>query len=674
MTTSKRSWTRTSLFAFLAAITPVVANAQVGGLQRVDRIELSPREVIAGDTARIIATAYNADGEVIRDVQFRFAPAGAYFEGSIDPNGLVSAGAPGILPIGVAALAAGSQEPFIERFDIQMVPGPATSVAVSPSSARLVVGQSISLQASSYSQYGDERDDAFSWTSSNPAVIEVDEMGRVMARSAGRATIRAAAGTVSGTTDLEVVADQIASVDLTPSRTSARTGDVIRFTATPRNAAGQPIDGLFPSFSFSPGNGMVDQAGGFVGYRSGDYVVRVAFGGSSAEAAVTLTARDVRQPLRVLGRLPRTAFSTEEVWAHPTEDVVYLGTGGGGDRMYAIDVSNPERPFVTDSLMADTRRVNDMMTTPDGEFLVHTRENASSRRNGIVIAALEDPRHPRPIAEFTDGVTAGVHSAFIAEQPGFGTHVYLTNNGTNAMHVIDISDPFNPREVARWRAPTPAAGGSLHDIDVQDGFAYLSYWNEGLIVLDVGNGIREGTPSDPQFVTQFKYDLNELYRNVEVDGGPGFIRGTHTAWRHRNYVFIADEVFPSAPQQGTRDASASRAYGTLQVIDVSDWNNPRSVAWYTPEDGGVHNVWVDGEKLYIGAYNSGFRVFDITGELMGDLRAQGREIAHLNTADLDGNVPNQAMTWGVVVKDGLAYVNDNHNGLWIVELLPRPDA
>ena len=37
----------------------------------------------------------------------------------------------------------------------------------------------------------------------------------------------------------------------------------------------------------------------------------------------------------------------------------------------------------------------------------------------------------------------------------------------------------------------------LHDVDVQDGLAYLSYWNDGLIVLDVGNGLREGTPSSP---------------------------------------------------------------------------------------------------------------------------------------------------------------------------------
>ena len=62
------------------------------------------------------------------------------------------------------------------------------------------------------------------------------------------------------------------------------------------------------------------------------------------------------------------------------------------------------------------------------------------------------------------------------------------------------------------------------------------------------------------------------------------------------------------------------------MLDVSDIEHPKSVAWYEPEYGGVHNVWVAGDTLYMGAYNAGFRAFDISGELRGDLRAQGREM------------------------------------------------
>jgi hypothetical protein len=439
-----------------------------------------------------------------------------------------------------------------------------------------------------------------------------------------------------------------------------------------KDAAGKTIAVLSPTWSFAPGQGMIDQDGAFVGYEAGRYTVTATLAGHAAQSTITIAHRDMRRPATVVGRLPRTRFSTEEVWIHPDGKHAYLGSGGGGDVMYAIDISNPAAPVVTDSVVANTRRVNDVMTTPDGKFLVFTREGAADRKNGIVICSLEDPAHPKPISEFTDGVTAGVHSAFVFKQEKYGTHVYITNDGTGALHIIDINDPYHPKQVGLWKTPRSDAGRSLHDIDIQDGMLYASYWNDGLVILDIGKGIKGGSPSNPQLVSQYKYDLNDLYRQTEAAGGTGFIRGTHTAWKHKNYVFIADEVFPASGVAGAKDASAGRAYGRLQVIDVSDLAKPKSVAFYEPEYGGVHNVWVAGDTLYMGAYNAGFHAFDISGELRGDLRAQEREMVHVNTADLDGRVQNTAMTWGVVVRDGLAYVNDMYNGLWIVRMEPLP--
>ena len=84
-----------------------------------------------------------------------------------------------------------------------------------------------------------------------------------------------------------------------------------------------------------------------------------------------------------------------------------------------------------------------------------------------------------------------------------------------------------------------------------------------------------------------------------------------------------------------------------------------------------YNVWVAGDTLYLGAYNAGFRAFDISGELRGDLRAQRREIVHAQVSSPDGFIPNFTMTWGVVVKNGLAYVNDINGGLFIVRIEPK---
>ncbi|MFN2398326.1 MAG: Ig-like domain-containing protein [Gemmatimonadaceae bacterium] len=642
--------------------------------QTVARLVVTPsqRSIVAGDTLRISARAVDAGGKTVESARVRFFPAGGLMEATVDSMGLISTGATGVIPVAVVAIVPGAK-PVIERLEFQIVPGPATRIDVKPEVGKLVVGQRLRLRGESYSRLGDKRKDRLEWKSSSPSIVKVSADGLLEAVGAGSATISVAAGGASATLPLQVVPNTIASVELTPSRSEARQGDVIRFKAVARDRSGAAIAGLKPTWSFSPGQGMIDEDGVFVGYEPSEYLVTASFGTRAADAAVRLAPRDVRRRATVLGRLPRSKFMTGEVWVHPNGKIAYLSTVLGGDRIYVLDISTPSKPVVIDSVMANTRSINDVMTSADGKVLVFTRENAANRVNGIVIATLEDPAHPKPVAEFTEGVTSGVHSAFVYTQPKYGTHVFLTNDGTGGIHIVDINDPSKPKQVAEWRTPRADAGRLLHDIDVQDGLAYLSNWNDGLVILDVGNGVKGGTPSAPKLVTQFKYDLNELYREAESAPGyhAGFIRGTHTAWRHKNYVFIGDEVFPPPTPAGF-DFANMRAYGRLQVIDVSNIEKPRSVAWFEPEYGGTHNVWVAGDTLYVGAYNSGFHAFDISGELRGDLKAQGREIAHVMTADMDGFIKNKAMTWGVVVKNDLAYVNDLFNGLWVVKLEPKP--
>ncbi len=643
----------------------------------IARVVVTPAKPVmtARDTLQLSAQALDASGRPVPNVRYRYiGSGGARFEGRVDSTGLVRSGSTGTIPVTVMAMVPGTR-PVTHVVEVKMVAGPAARVDINAAPAKLVVGQQVVLTGTSYSAAGDQREDKLAWRSSAPNVARVSADGRLTAVAPGRTTLTASAGQASGTLAVTVVANTIASLEITPAASAARTGDVLRFSVVAKDAQGRKIDGLTPTWTFSPGQGMIEQDGAFVGYEARPYTVMASVGNRVAQSAVTLSHRDARRQATVVGRLPRTRFSTEEVWIHPNGKYVYLGSGAGGDVMYTIDVSNPAAPVVTDSIVANTRRVNDVMTTPDGKFLVFTREGASDRKNGIVICSLEDPAHPKPISEFTEGVTAGVHSAYIYSQEKFGTHIYLTNDGTGALHVIDINDPYKPKEIAQWKTERPDAGRSLHDIDLKDGLLYASYWNDGLVILDVGNGMKGGSPSKPTMVSQFKYDLNDMYRQVELTGGPGFIRGTHTAWRHKNYVFIADEVFPASGVKGAKDAAAGRAYGRLQVVDVTNLEKPRAVAFYEPEYGGVHNVWVAGDTLYMGAYNAGFRAFDIAGELRGDLRAQEREMVHVHTGDMDGKTQNAPDTWGVVVKDGLAYVNDNNNGLWIVRIEPRkPDV
>ncbi|HJU67492.1 MAG TPA: Ig-like domain-containing protein [Gemmatimonadaceae bacterium] len=635
----------------------------------ISRIVISPttRTVRAGDTVRFTAQAYDASGAALQNVTIRFGGGGS---GAIDSTGVLIASAIGKMPIVAIGIVPGAK-PFLEHRELEIIPAPASRVDIRVAPTKLVVGQQARVEAVGYSAANDRAIDPIRWTSSAPGVVRAED-GLVTAVAAGRATLTATSGNARATVTIQVVPNTITSLTITPARPKVRTGDVVKFTARARSSAGA-VTGLTPTWAMQ-GNGVIDAEGVFVAYEPGPVVVTATLGNRSASTIVDVEERDIRRPVSIVGRLPRTEYTTAEVWVHPNGKVAYLGTHGGGDRVYTIDISNPASPRVVDSVVMNTRLVNDVMTDKAGKVLVMTREGAADRKNGIVIASLDDPLHPKVISEFTEGVTAGVHSAFVYTQPQHGTHIYLTNDGTGAVHVIDINDPRTPKEVAQWRTTNrPDAGRYVHDIDVQDGLLYASYWDDGLVILDVGKGIKGGSPSSPKLVTQFKYNLDSLYRQVEAESGPGFTRGTHTAWRHKNYVFIADEVYRASPVKGAKDEAADRMYGTLQVIDVSDIEKPKSIAWYTPENGGVHNVWVAGDTLYMGAYDGGFRVFDIGGELKGDLRAQGREIAFVSTADMEGKIQNQAMTWGVVVNpaDGLAYVNDFYNGLWIVRVEPK---
>jgi len=645
------------------------------GQQGAPRLVVTPatRTVVAGETLQLTAQLLDADGKPVPNARITFRPAGAPFEGTVDTTGLVRSGATGTLPVTAIALLPG-QKPVVQRFDVAMVAGAPARIDVSPRPTRMLPGQRMRLGASVYSSANDPRADKVQWSSSTPAVAKVGPDGALQAVAAGKAIISASDGAAITRVPIEVVAAQVATVEVLPATSQVRTGDVVRFRAIVKDAAGREISGLTASWLFTPGKGMVDPDGAFVAYEPGNYQVTANFGNRSADALVTAADRDVKRQIKVVGKLLRTAFPTSEVWLHPNGNVAYLGTHLGGDRVYAVDISNPANPTIVDSIVVNAREINDMMTTPDGNYMVLTREGAADRKNGIVIADTHDPLHPKQISEFTDGVTAGVHSTFIHSQAKYGTHIYLTNDGTGALHVIDISDPYHPKQVSTWAPRQSDAGRMLHDIDVQDGLLYGAWWNDGLVILDVGNGIKGGTPSAPKLVSQYKYDLNALYKDVEKEGGKGFIRGTHTAWRYRNYVLIADEVFSNDAAATLYNWSPSRAHGRLQVLDVSDIEHPKSVAWYEPEYGGVHNVWVAGDTLYMGAYNAGFHVFDLSGELRGDLKAQGREIGMFMPSDPAAKVPNSPMTWGVVVnkKDGLAYVNDFNSGLWALRIEPKP--
>jgi len=379
----------------------------------------------------------------------------------------------------------------------------------------------------------------------------------------------------------------------------------------------------------------------------------------------------VEREVDVVAHVPMPDLQMSEEWIIGHH--AYLSTIA--DKLFVYDIADPANPKLLDSLKVDARLINDISTTPDEKIGVFTREGASNRKNGIVFLDTSDASHLKVLSEYTATVSGGVHSAYID-----GHYVYLTDDATGSMRVIDFQDPKHPKEVARWQTENPtvvsintehgsfSSGRYLHDLQVKDGLAYLAYWRDGLVILDVGNGVAGGSPENPKLVSQYRFNHYELY-------GDGWLAGTHSVFRYKNYLFVGDEVFPAIFEIEDRDRIPVRAI--CHVMDVTDIKHPHEVAQYEVPEGGSHNFWAANDMLYEGYYSGGARVLDISGELRGDLYRQGREIARFWTGDAKGYRPNLPFTWGgqpcsvacdSPLLNSLMYFNDIHSGLWITKL------
>ena len=641
----------------LQQVTSTTAPSQ----QQIAKVEVQPSggEVPIGGKMKFSARALDAAGQVVPAAEIGWFVGGDV--GNVDSTGEFIGGYQGyarVTAVGFIRGVQGSQ--VFGAALVRVLPEPAARIVLEPHPARLVAGSRLTISAAAFSRHGDRRSDPVTFTSSNPRIATVTADGRLRAINAGRATITAASGPATETLPLQVLPNTIARVSVEPATATVRTGDVVKLTATARSAAGRPVGDVAVDWAVSAGSGVseIDPSGTFVAELAGDYTVTASIGGKEADAVVHVAPREVGRAMEVRGRVP-IKMSAAEVWVHPSGTCAYLSTIA--DRVYAIDITDVTHPKIVDSMMTNARIVNDVMTTEDGKYGVFSREGASDRKNGIVVFDASNPCHPRPVSEYTQTVSGGVHSSYV-----YKGYAYITDDATGSMRVIDIQDPQHPKEVARWQTEQTEAGRYLHDIMVVDGLAYLAYWNDGLVILDVGNGMKGGSPTNPMFVSQFKYDLTATYARVWQLFGQGFVRGTHTAWRQGRYAFVGDEVYAAHPYKGLQDGN-NLTFGRLHVIDVSDITKPREVAWYEPTDGGVHNVWVVGDTLYLGNYQGGARAVDISGELKGDLLREGREMSWILTVDSLGH-RRAPFAWGAVVRDGNIFVPDINTGLWILRL------
>jgi hypothetical protein len=300
------------------------------------------------------------------------------------------------------------------------------------------------------------------------------------------------------------------------------------------------------------------------------------------------------------------------------------------DGLKIVDVSDPAAADQVGA--AGVMRGNDikLIERDDGVLFALTSSDAA----GISVFNVSDPTDPVRVHQFgllPDGPDSeiGVHTIFIE-----GTRLYITQQGVK---VYDISDPSSPEFLGRFWVPADDA--YLHDMYVEDSIAYLNYWGEGLVVVDLTD------VDDPHTLGVFDgyAEYNTSHSNWVTRAG-GRTVSVHGDERVGAHVRIVD-VDPTS-------ADFMEEIGSYQ----------------TQEAVSVHNIMAYENLAFVTYYQDGLRVLDLSDP------TDPREVAHYRTYDADAPYYSHSSIFeGAIGVDydpttRTIYVVDTHRGLIMLHL------
>ncbi len=394
-----------------------------------------------------------------------------------------------------------------------------------------------------------------------------------------------------------------------------------------------------------------------------------------------------------LGR-PANGVLTSDVWAHG--NYAYVGTWidftGSNTGVQVIDISDPTNPQLVNQLpsAAASSGANDVKVATintryfRGDLLVAGQEfDGLPSLGGIQIWDVTDPLNAVELSQLFVGP---VHNAYlyqkgsrafvllaipfweVATQP---SSIYFPGKTIGDFIIVEVTDPSNPVVLSDWGAgkdggfpfgfpfPIPANGFpancddpsicrgaspfvNCHDVwaNQQGTIAYLSYWDLGLILLDISD------PANPTFIGRgiepatLGSDEGNLHNAVQARGG--------------NLVVVGDEDFAPGP------------WGFLRTFNTLDPSNPEQIGAFAT-DGALndptgwrtmHNIFVRGNNAYLSWYDEGIRIIDLSQP------ATPREIASFIP---DPNQAGPGRFWGVYVHNDLILASDIYSGLFILK-------
>lgn len=297
-------------------------------------------------------------------------------------------------------------------------------------------------------------------------------------------------------------------------------------------------------------------------------------------------------------------------------------------RIATVDLSDPTAPLLGGTALGHGTENKDVKVDGDIAGLANDGDPP-----GVTFFDVSDPANPVETAFYE--AASGVHNLFID-----GDHAYLCINDDFAhsrMVVVDVSDPANPVSLegeergsgGAWMLRdahedmADAGINPIHDIWVQNGLAYMCFWDAGVVVADVTD------PANPTAVAHFgaasdagvkPSNTVELYKRYlgGHETNAHYVQPTPDG----NYTFVGAETFPGPFEDVVvpGDHGGIRVFDTSHVSTDSAPTNPyeEHVAYIPapePLDDALqtsHNFDVAESKLFTSWYQGGVRAFDIS--------------------------------------------------------------
>ncbi|WP_373396341.1 hypothetical protein V8V91_16735 [Algoriphagus halophilus] len=512
-----------------------------------------------GQTLQLEAAVVDASGNKVADRDFIFYSRNRRALSVVDSTGMATAVKHG--EYDVIVISPGNPQ-LRSNITVTIEPAAIAKVDFGIIPEKIYSGITVPLELTVTDEAGFERPEkVISLTSSDESIVSVAPFTKLIPKKAGKVQVTATVDGVNETLEINVIENPIAKILLKSDKVEGRSGDVFTLNALALDKDGNeisdaPINYSFTGESFDVSaapSGLITKEGKFVADEPGLYVLNATSGPAAASITVQANERNITRKIDLIGQGSVSNKHTSDLWVWEGidgKDYAVTGTWGADGTAYFWDVTDPAGIQLIDSVKVDARTVNDVKVSEDGKVAVISREGASNRKNGLVIIDVSNPRDVSIISEFSENLTGGVHNVFI-----YKNHVYALSAGRK-YYSINIEDPSKPRIVGEFELDTP--GHSIHDVWVHDGIAYSSNWSDGVQLVDVGNGIAGGTPSNPVQFASYAYPSGS----------------NHAAFPYKDektgkfYVILGDEEFPYGLDPDGR--KPARAAGFLHIIDFTD--------------------------------------------------------------------------------------------------------